>query len=114
MRVLVCVKRVPLTGGAIVLTDDGQAIDTRHLGFTISPHEECGVEEAVRLVEANGGESAVLTLGPPEAEAERFDALLELMVDRTQLQIILEIFERGLDLDELDIELPKLGRIATA
>ena len=32
-------------------------IETKHLGFTISPHEECGVEEAVRLVEANGGES---------------------------------------------------------
>ena len=75
VRVLVCVKRVPLTGGAIVLTDDGQAIDTRHLGFTISPHEECGVEEAVRLVEADGGESVVLTLGPPEAEEQLRDAM---------------------------------------
>jgi electron transfer flavoprotein beta subunit len=57
-----------MTGGTIVLTDDAQAIETRHLGFTISPHEECGVEEAVRLVEAHGGESVVLTLGPAEAE----------------------------------------------
>ena len=39
-----------------MLTDDEQAIETRHLGFTISPHEECGVEEAVRLVEAHGGD----------------------------------------------------------
>ena len=52
MRALVCVKRVPMTGGRIVLTEDEQAIDTRYLGFTISPHEECGVEEAIRLVEA--------------------------------------------------------------
>ena len=52
VRVLVCIKRVPLTGGRILLTDDAQALDTKHLGFTISPHEECGVEEAVRLVEA--------------------------------------------------------------
>jgi electron transfer flavoprotein beta subunit len=52
----------------MVLTDDAQAIQTRHLGFTISPHEECGVEEAVRIVEARGGEVVVLTLGPPEAE----------------------------------------------
>ena len=50
MRILVCVKRVPMTGGKIVLSDDAQAIETKHLGFTISPHEECGVEEAVRLV----------------------------------------------------------------
>jgi electron transfer flavoprotein beta subunit len=54
----------------MVLTDDAQAIQTRHLGFTISPHEECGVEEAVRIVESQGGEVVVLTLGPPEAEEQ--------------------------------------------
>jgi electron transfer flavoprotein beta subunit len=70
MNILVCVKRVPITGGRIVLTDDAQAIETRHLGFTISPHEECGVEEAVRLVEQHGGEVTVLTLGPGEAEEQ--------------------------------------------
>jgi electron transfer flavoprotein beta subunit len=75
MRILVCVKRVPATGGRIVLTDDGQAIDTRYLGFVVSPHEECAEEEAVRLVEANGGESVVLTLGPPEAADQLRDAL---------------------------------------
>ena len=75
MRILVCVKRVPLTGGRMVLTADEQAIETRHLGFTISPHEECGVEEAVRLVEAHGGSVTVLTLGPPEAEEQVRDML---------------------------------------
>ena len=81
MRALVCIKRVPLTGGKIVLTEDAQAIETRHLGFTISPHEECGVEEAVRLIEAHGGESVVLTLGPPEAEEQLRDAMA-LGIDR--------------------------------
>ena len=75
MRLLVCVKRVPLTGGLMVLTADEQAIDTKHLGFTISPHEECAVEEAVRLVEANGGEVVVLTLGPAEAEEQLRDCM---------------------------------------
>ncbi|MDQ3893164.1 MAG: electron transfer flavoprotein subunit beta/FixA family protein [Actinomycetota bacterium] len=75
MRIHVCVKRVPVTGGRMVLTEDEQAIQTRHLGFTISPHEECAVEEAVRLVEANGGESVVVTLGPPEAEEQLRDAM---------------------------------------
>jgi electron transfer flavoprotein beta subunit len=70
MRILVCVKRVPLTGGKMVLTADEQALETRHLGFTISPHEECGVEQAVRLVEQHGGEVVVLALGPPEAEEQ--------------------------------------------
>jgi electron transfer flavoprotein beta subunit len=75
VRVLVCVKRVPLTGGRMVLTDDAQALDTKHLGFTISPHEECGVEEAVRIVEASGGEVVVLTLGPAEAEEQLRDCM---------------------------------------
>jgi electron transfer flavoprotein beta subunit len=81
MNVLVCVKRVPLTGGKMVLTDDERAISTRHLGFTISPHEECGVEEAVRLVEQHGGSSTVLTLGPPEAEEQLRD-MMAIGIDR--------------------------------
>src|SRR6201995_1912121 len=75
MNILVCVKRVPLTGGKIVLTDDKRPISTRHLGFTISPHEECACEEAVRLVEQHGGSSTVLTLGPPEAEEQLRDMM---------------------------------------
>ena len=75
MRILVCVKRVPITGGRMVLTSDAQALETKHLGFTISPHEECGVEEAVRIVEAGGGEVVVLTLGPPEAEEQLRDCM---------------------------------------
>jgi electron transfer flavoprotein beta subunit len=75
MEVLVCVKRVPATGGRITLTADGQEIDTKFLGFTVSPHEECAAEEAVRIVEAHGGSSTVLTLGPAEAEEQLRDAM---------------------------------------
>ena len=71
MRILCCVKRVPITGGKMVLTADGQALETKHLGFTISPHEECAVEEAVRI----GGEVVVLTLGPAEAEEQLRDCM---------------------------------------
>jgi electron transfer flavoprotein beta subunit len=81
MRVLVCVKRVPLTGGKINLTEDEQAIQTRHLGFTVSPHEECGAEEAIRLIETHGGESVALTLGPAEAEEQLRD-LMAIGIDR--------------------------------
>jgi electron transfer flavoprotein beta subunit len=75
VRILVCVKRVPITGGRMVLTGDAQALETKHLGFTISPHEECAVEEAVRIVEAGEGEVVVLTLGPPEAEEQIRDCM---------------------------------------
>jgi len=81
VKILVCVKRVPFTGGKMVLAPDRKALETRHLGFTISPHEECGVEEAVRIVEAGGGESVVLTLGPAEAVEQLRDAMA-LGIDR--------------------------------
>jgi electron transfer flavoprotein beta subunit len=81
MNILVCVKRVPLTGGKITLTEDEQAIQTRHLGFTVSPHEECAAEEAIRLIEAHGGESVVLTLGPAEADEQLRD-MMAIGVDR--------------------------------
>lgn len=70
MRVLVCVKRVPAPGAKINVTADGQEVDTANLGFTMSPHEECGVELAVQLVELHGGESHVLTLGVAEADEQ--------------------------------------------
>jgi electron transfer flavoprotein beta subunit len=70
MEILVCVKRVPTVGGAITLTADRRAIDTTMSGFTISPHEECAVEEAVRLVERFGGSVTVATLGPAAAEEQ--------------------------------------------
>ena len=75
MEILVCVKRVPMVGGKIVVTADGQDVDTRMSGFTVSPHEECAVEEAVRLVERHGGSVTVLTLGPADAAGQLRDML---------------------------------------
>jgi|SRR5579875_29737 len=75
MHICVCVKRVPLTGGRMTLTDDQRAISTKHLGFTVSPHEECAVEEAVQIVEREGGSVTVLTLGPAEAEEQLRDMM---------------------------------------
>jgi electron transfer flavoprotein beta subunit len=84
MNILVCIKRVPATAGQITLTTDGQEIDTRYLGFTISPHEECAVEEAVRLTEKHGGSSTVLTLGP-EAAVDQLRDAMALGIERAML-----------------------------
>jgi electron transfer flavoprotein beta subunit len=75
VNILVCVKRVPITGGRIALTPDEQEVDTTYLGFTVSPHEECAVEEGVRIVEAHGGSCTILTLGPEAAEEQLRDGL---------------------------------------
>jgi electron transfer flavoprotein beta subunit len=73
--ILVCVKRVPMVGGKVLLTADGQDVDTRMSGFTVSPHEECAVEQAVQITEREGGGVTVLTLGPPEAADQLRDML---------------------------------------
>ncbi len=75
MNILVCIKRVPDIGAKVELTEDRRAIVTRNLGFTISPHEECAVEEAVQRIEQDGGASTVLTLGPAGAEEQLRDSL---------------------------------------
>src|SRR5580700_11544184 len=73
-----------MVGGKIVVTADGQDVDTRMSGFTVSPHEECAVEEAVRLVERHGGSVTVLTLGPPAA-ADQLRDMLSLGASRAVL-----------------------------
>ncbi len=59
-------------------------MDTRFLGFTVSPHEECAVEEAIRLVEKHGGAVTVLTLGP-EAAVEQLREALAMGAERAVL-----------------------------
>ena len=102
MKVLVCVKRIPGSSGKVTLTDDEQQVDARHVGFTISPHEECAVEAAVQLVEASnasspadgaGNSATVLTLGPADAEAQLRDALALGGTDA----VLLETDETGWD-----------------
>lgn len=67
VNVLVCVKRVPDSTSEIVLTEDGQAVDGRLAGFSMSQHEQCAVELAVQVASATGGEASVLTLGDADA-----------------------------------------------
>lgn len=69
--VLVCVKRVPDVSGEVLLTTDGQSVDARYVGFTVSAHESCAVELAVQV----GGEITALTLGPAEAVEQLRSAL---------------------------------------
>jgi len=84
MDVLACIKRVPETGAKIVLTEDQQRIDTSNLGHTMSPHEECAIEEAVQQVEEHGGSATVLTLGPDEA-TEQLQTGLAMQADEATL-----------------------------
>ena len=84
MEIAVCIKRVPLLGSAIVLTPDSMAIDTSKVGFGLSPHEECAVEAAVQLVEANGGSVTLINMGHVDGE-EQIREQLAIGADRAIL-----------------------------
>lgn len=75
MNTLVCIKRVPGASSVVTLTDDAMGVDTKHVGYTTSPHEECAVEAAVQRVENHGGRAVVLTVGPDDAIEQVRDAL---------------------------------------
>jgi electron transfer flavoprotein beta subunit len=74
-NVLVCIKRVPDSSGEVLLSTDAQAVDARFVGFTVSPHESCAVELAVKIAAHSGGEATVLTLGPADAVEQLRSAL---------------------------------------
>lgn len=75
MDVLVCIKRVPEIAGTVTLTEDAMAVDARHIGYTVSPHEECAVELAIQSAKATGGEVTVVSVGSEEAVEQLRDAL---------------------------------------
>lgn len=70
MEILVCIKRVPGSGAEVRVTEDGASIDTRHLSFTIGPHEECAIEEAVQIASRTGGSVTALTVGDSPADEQ--------------------------------------------
>jgi electron transfer flavoprotein beta subunit len=69
-NVLVCIKRVPDAAGEVLLTADEQALDARFVGFTVSAHENCAIELAVRI-----GTATVLSLGPADTVEQLRGAL---------------------------------------
>src|SRR6185295_2257052 len=69
-NVLVCIKRVPDAAGEVLLTADEQALDARFVGLTVSAHENCAVELAVRI-----GDATVLSLGPADTVEQLRGAL---------------------------------------
>jgi electron transfer flavoprotein beta subunit len=74
-NVLVCIKRVPETSSQVLLSEDGMTVDARHVGHTVSEHEEAAVEIAIQVAEATGGTATVLTLGPGDAVEQLRDAI---------------------------------------
>lgn len=66
MKIFVCVKHVPDTAATIKVEGDTgyEDSDTK---FIANPYDEYGIEEAVSLVEKQGGEVVVVTVGKASA-----------------------------------------------
>ena len=67
MNIVACVKQVPDTEALIKVKADGSGIDEGGIKWVMNPYDEYGVEEALKLKEANGGEVTVVSLGPARA-----------------------------------------------
>jgi electron transfer flavoprotein beta subunit len=69
MDVLVCARRVPdLSENEIELNSAGNDIERDDLVFSINEPDNYAVEEALRIVEKNGGTVTVVTVGGDEDE----------------------------------------------
>jgi electron transfer flavoprotein beta subunit len=67
MKIAVCVKQVPDTWAEKKLRDDDSTLDRDAADGVMNELDEYAVEEALRLVEAHGGEVVVVTMGPERA-----------------------------------------------
>jgi electron transfer flavoprotein beta subunit len=68
MKICVCVKHVPDTAATIRLAGE-TGFEDSVIKFVVNPFDEYGVEEAVSLVEKNGGEVVIVTVGKAAAVA---------------------------------------------
>jgi electron transfer flavoprotein beta subunit len=66
MKICVCVKHVPDTAASIKLVGD-KGFEDSEIKFVPNPYDEYGVEEAVSLVEKQGGEVVIVTVGKAQA-----------------------------------------------
>jgi electron transfer flavoprotein beta subunit len=69
MNIVVCVKQVPDTYAEKKLSDSDKTVDREGVEGVMNELDEYAVEEALRIKEAQGGESTVtvLTMGPEKA-----------------------------------------------
>lgn len=67
MKIAVCVKQVPDTWAEKKLRDEDSTLDRDAADGVMNELDEYAVEEALRLIEANGGEVVVVTMGPERA-----------------------------------------------
>jgi electron transfer flavoprotein beta subunit len=84
MKVAVCVNHVPDTETKVKVGSDNLTIDRTGVNFMLSPYDEFGVEEGLRLRDRFKGEVVVLSLGP-ESHKETLRKALAMGADKAVL-----------------------------
>ena len=64
MKIIVCMKQVPVKDSLLKITDDGNWVHETDLNYEINESDHYALEEALRLKEAHGGEVVLLSMGP--------------------------------------------------
>ncbi|MEI6623724.1 MAG: electron transfer flavoprotein subunit beta/FixA family protein [Actinomycetes bacterium] len=67
MKIAVCVKQVPDTWAEKKLDATDKTLDRASVDGVLNEIDEYAVEEALQIVEANGGEVVIVTMGPDKA-----------------------------------------------
>ncbi len=67
MRVVVCVKQVPDTT-EVKINPETNTLMREGVQSIVNPFDEFAIEEGIRIKEKFGGETIVITMGPPQAE----------------------------------------------
>jgi electron transfer flavoprotein beta subunit len=74
MKIIVCIKQVPETG-EVKINPETNTLIREGVASIINPFDMYAIEEAIRLKEKFGGETVVITMGPPQAEGALKEAL---------------------------------------
>ena len=81
MDIVVLVKQVPDTWAERRLSESDYTLDRESVDAVMNEIDEYGIEEALRLKEAHGGEVTVLSMGPDRA-AETIRKALSMGADK--------------------------------
>jgi electron transfer flavoprotein beta subunit len=74
MNIIVCIKQVPETTD-VKINPETNTLVREGVKSIINPFDVYAIEEGVRLKERFGGKVAIITMGPPQAEAALREAI---------------------------------------
>ncbi len=64
MKIILCMKQVPLKDSQLKITEDGAWVDEKNLSFEINESDHYALEAGLRLKEKHSGEVVLVSMGP--------------------------------------------------